>query len=100
MAFSKNAFVKLLKRTETIGIISVLLIIGISYWLFLYLQKDTEDGIRNNLFEQQKQRQLDSTRAISQHISSDLDSVMARLQGLTNSIYMGWLIFKQSYLEL
>jgi signal transduction histidine kinase len=88
MAFSKNAFVKLLKRTETIGIISVLLIIGISYWLFFYLQKDTEDDIRNNLFEQQKQRQLDSTRAISQHISSDLDSVMARLQGLANSIYL------------
>src|SRR5712691_1436821 len=88
MAFSKNAFVKLLKRTETIGIISVLLIIGISYWLFFYLQKDTEDDIRNNLFEQQKQRQLDTTRAISQHISSDLDSVMARLQGLANSIYL------------
>jgi hypothetical protein len=53
-----------------------------------YLQKDTEDDIRNSLFEQQEQRQLDSTKAISQHISSDLDSVMARLQGLANSIYL------------
>ncbi|MGB7954214.1 MAG: hypothetical protein WCF23_09555, partial [Candidatus Nitrosopolaris sp.] len=59
-----------------------------SYGLFFYLQKNTEDGIRNSLFEQQKQRQLDSTRAISQHISSDLDSVLARLQGLANSIYL------------
>jgi len=88
MAFSKNAIVKLLKRTEIIGIISILLIIGVSYWLFFYLQKGTEDGIRNSLFEQQEQRQLDSTKAISQHISSDLDSIMARLQGLANSIYL------------
>ena len=70
MAFSKNAIVKLLKRREIIGIISVLLIIGVSYGLFFYLQKGTEDGIRNSLFEQQEQRQLDSTKAISQHISS------------------------------
>jgi signal transduction histidine kinase len=88
MAFSINAIVKLLKRREVIGVISVLLIIGISYGLFFYLQKNTEDDIRNSLFEQQKQRQLDSTKAISQHISSDLDSVMARLQGLANSIYL------------
>ena len=88
MAFSKNAFVNLLKRREIIGIISILLIIAVSYGLFFYLQKGTEDSIRNRLFEQQEQRQLDSTRAISQHISSDLDSVMARLQGLANSIYL------------
>ena len=88
MAFSINAIVKPLKRREVIGVISVLLIIGISYGLFFYLQKNTEDDIRNSLFEQQKQRQLDSTRAISQHISSDLDSVLARLQGLANSIYL------------
>ena len=88
MAFSKNAIVKLLKRTEIIGIISIFLIIGVSYGLFFYLQKGTEDGIRNSLFEQQEQRQLDSTKAISQHISSDLDSIMARLQGLANSIYL------------
>ncbi len=88
MAFSKNAIVKVLKRTEITGIISVFLIIGLSYGLFFYLQKGTEDGIRNSLFEQQEQRQLDSTKAISQHIGSDLDSVMARLQGLANSIYL------------
>ena len=53
MAFSKNAFVMLLKRREIIGIISILLIIAVSYGLFFYLQKGTEDSIRNRLFEQQ-----------------------------------------------
>ena len=41
-----------------------------------------------SLLEQQKQRQLDSTKAISERISSDLDSIMSRLQGLANSVYL------------
>jgi signal transduction histidine kinase len=53
-----------------------------------YLQNITENNIKNRLFDQQKQKQLDSTKAISQHISSDFDSVMARLQGLANSAYL------------
>ncbi len=48
----------------------------------------TENNIKNRLFDEQNQKQLDSTKAISQHISSDLDLVMARLQGLANSAYL------------
>jgi hypothetical protein len=75
-------------RVKRLGIISIILIVGGSYALFFYLQNITENSIKNRLFDQQKQKQLDSTKAISQHISSDFDSVMARLQGLANSAYL------------
>ena len=87
MAFFKNA-INIFGRTKTIGVISIIAIIAISYGLFFYLQNATESNIRNSLFEQQKQRQLDSTKAISERISSDLDSIMSRLQGLANSVYL------------
>ena len=75
-------------RVKRLGIISVVLIVGASYSLFLFLQDATERNIKNSLFDQQKQKQLDATRAISEHISSDFGSVMARLQGLANSAYL------------
>ena len=53
--------------------------------MLFYLQNITENNIQNSLFDQQKQRQLEATKSISQHISSDLDSIMIRLQALANS---------------
>jgi signal transduction histidine kinase len=84
MAFKKYYSIFPL-NTKKITIISIILIIGISYGLFFYLQNNTENNIRNSLFDQQKQRQIDATEALSHHISSDLDSIMARLQMLANS---------------
>ena len=84
MAFKKYRSIFPL-NTQKITILSIILIIGISYGLFFYLQNNTEKNIRNSLFDQQKQRQIDATEALSHHISSDLDSIMARLQMLTNS---------------
>ena len=81
MVFLKNA-INIFGTTKTIGVIWIIAIIAISYGLFFYLQNATESNIRNSLFEQQKQRQVDSTKAISERISSDLDSIMSRLQGL------------------
>lgn len=72
---------------ETI-IVLIILITGVSYGLFFYLQNIAEVNIRHSLFEEQKDRQLESTRALSQHIASDLDSVMTRLYGLANSVYL------------
>ncbi|MDQ3869508.1 MAG: sensor histidine kinase, partial [Thermoproteota archaeon] len=72
-------------NTKKITILAIILIIGISYGLFFYFQNKTESDIRNSLFNQQKQRQIDATEALSHHISSDLDSIMARLQMLANS---------------
>src|SRR5918911_2206107 len=73
-------------KTKKLAIIAIVLIIVISYGLFFYLQNNTESNIRNSLFEQQKRRQIESTQALSRHISSDLDSIMARLQSLANSV--------------
>jgi len=75
-------------RVKRLGIVSIILIVGASYSLFFFLQDMTESNIKKSLFDQQKQKQLDATRAISEHISSDLGSVEARFQGLANSVYL------------
>src|ERR687886_524144 len=76
------------RKTKELANIFIISIIVISYGLFFYLQNNTENNIRSSLFEQQKQRQIESTQALSRHIGSDLDSVMARLQSLANSVYL------------
>jgi signal transduction histidine kinase len=76
------------RKAKEVAIVFIVLIIVVSYGLFFYLQNNTESNIRNSLFEQQKQRQIGSTLALSQHIGSDLDSIMARLQDLANSVYL------------
>ena len=75
-------------RAKAIAIISILLIISISYGLFFYFQDSTERIVKNNLFAQQRDRQIIATRDLSQHIASDLSLVTARLDGLSNSIYL------------
>ena len=84
MAFKKYRSIFPL-NTQKITILSIILIIGISYGLFFYLQNNTEKNIRNSLFESAKARQIDTKYSFSHSISSDLDSIMARLQMLTNS---------------
>ena len=71
-----------------IAIIIIALIVVISFALFFYIQAITEQSIRDNLFEQQRKRQMDSTQIISNHISSDLELVIAMMDGLANSLYL------------
>jgi hypothetical protein len=52
---------------------------------YFFLQTITENDIKNSLIQQQRQRQIESTKAVSQNIGSDLDSIMARLQMLARS---------------
>ena len=77
-----------LRHAKAIGIISIVLIIIISYSLFFYFQGITEYNVKKSLFEQQRERQMESTKAMAQHISSDLQSVMYILQGLADSTYL------------
>ncbi len=72
-------------KSLTIRIISI---ISISYGLFFYFQDIAESNIKNNLFAQQRDRQIEATRTHSQHIGSDLGLVEARLESLSNSIYL------------
>ncbi len=77
-----------------IGIVSVILISITSYGLFFYLQSINGQSIRENIFNSQLSRQLESTKAITQHIGSDLRLVVAMLQDLADSIYL-----QQGYLS-
>jgi signal transduction histidine kinase len=75
-------------RAKNIGIISIISVVGLSFFLFFYIQSITAAYIRTSLFEQQKQRQTQSTRSISEHIGSDLKLVLTMLDGLANSIFL------------
>ena len=59
-----------------------------SYGLFFYLQNITEENVKNSLFVQQRDRQIESTQAMGQHISSDLHWIMSILQGLSDATYL------------
>ena len=75
-------------RIKEIGIISIILIVVTTYGLFFYQENTTEQNIRQSLFVQQRDRQIESTKAMAQHISSELASVMSILQGLADSAYL------------
>ena len=75
-------------KAKPLAIASMVLIIALFYGIFFYLQNTTETNIRNSIFEQQKALQMQTTRALSQRISSDLSFMMARLQGLADSLYL------------
>ena len=71
-----------------LSIISMILIIIISYSLFYYQEKIAEENIKNEIFLQQRDEQIESTKVMAEHISSDLKLIMSVLQGLTDSIYL------------
>jgi signal transduction histidine kinase len=76
-----------LGRVKQIGIISIISIVILSYGLFFYVQGITENNVKNSLFEQQKDRQLESVIRISQNIESDINLMILMLDGLANSAY-------------
>jgi signal transduction histidine kinase len=76
-----------LGKVKQIGIISIISIVILSYGLFFYVQGITENNVKNSLFEQQKDRQLESVMSISQNIESDFSLMILMLDGLANSAY-------------
>ena len=66
-------------------IIAAVLIIIVPLSLYFHLQHETESSIRNSIFEQQKQNQIDSSKAIATHLESDIELIVSRLQGLASS---------------
>ena len=66
--------------------IAIGFVLVLSYFVYFLLQNATEDNIKKVLLDQQKQRQNETTRAISFHIASDFDSIIARLALIANSI--------------
>jgi signal transduction histidine kinase len=76
-----------LGEVKQIGVISIISIVILSYGLFFFVQGVTENNVRNSIFEQQKDRQLESVRGISQNIESDIRLVLLMLDGLASSAY-------------
>jgi hypothetical protein len=72
-------------NTRKATILSIVLIIAVSYGLFFYLQNNTETNIRKSLFERQREQQIESAEALSRHIGSDLDLIMSKSELLANS---------------
>ncbi len=80
----KESISKFFKVNNSIYTAAIFIVI-IPLILFFYLQQETEDSIRNSIFEQQKQVQIDSSRAIAHHMESDMELILSRLQGLAMS---------------
>ncbi len=74
-------------KVKKIGIISVILILSLSVGLLIYNQSITEESDRDRFIEEEKERQLESTKSISNHIQSDLNLVITMLDGLATSKY-------------
>ncbi|HEX6672162.1 MAG TPA: ATP-binding protein [Nitrososphaeraceae archaeon] len=74
------------RKRKEIGIISVLVIIISSFSLFFYQQKITEQNIKDSIFNQYKDRQIETTQIISERIESDLKLIMSILQGIADSV--------------
>ncbi|HJU78009.1 MAG TPA: sensor histidine kinase [Nitrososphaeraceae archaeon] len=71
-----------------IGVISVIIIAVASYGLFFYFQRVNEKSIRESIFEQELERQINSTKSVSQHVGSDLRLITSMLQDLADSLYL------------
>jgi signal transduction histidine kinase len=69
-------------------IISIIIINAVAFTFFVYFQQQTEQNIRDSMLEQQEKNQKDTTKALAQHISSDMSSILARLQGLSYSKFL------------
>jgi signal transduction histidine kinase len=70
----------LLKKPLAASIIISFLIFSIAFGSYFFFRGSAENNVRELLFEQQKQRQIENTKSLSEQIESDLDRVIMRLQ--------------------
>ncbi len=70
------------------GILTIILIMISSYTIFFYLQEESRNQIKLQLLEKQKERQLESTDKVADHIGSDLTLILSYLDGISNSKYL------------
>jgi signal transduction histidine kinase len=77
-------------------ILFITIIISISFLLFFYFHYQTEQSIKDNILAQQIQNQKDLGRSLAQHIQSDLNLIIAKLQGLASSSYLQREVFQST----
>lgn len=63
----------------------MILVLSLSYIIYFISQNDAEKDIKKTLKDQQVQRQLETNRAIAFHITSDFDSILARMNLIADS---------------
>jgi type II secretory pathway pseudopilin PulG len=68
-----------------LGIIVIILILSFSYLIYFVTQNSAERDIKNALITQQTERQLETNKAISVHIASDLNYILSRLNLIADS---------------
>lgn len=76
------------RNIRKIALVLIVLIVGFSFASLFFIQDITKHDIKTRIFEQQKERQMEYTKIISTHMSSDLERVVAMMNGLGNSIYV------------
>ncbi len=76
------------RNIRKITLVLIVLIVGFSFASLFFIQNITKQDIETRIFEQQKGRQTEYTKIISTHMSSDLERVIAMMNGLGNSIYV------------
>lgn len=76
------------RNIRKIALVLIVLIVGFSFASLFFIQDITKHDIETRIFEQQKGRQMEYTKIISTHMSSDLEKVIAMMNGLGNSVYV------------
>jgi signal transduction histidine kinase len=69
-----------LRRPLTFSIIISILIFSTAFGLYFSSKGSAEGSVREVLFEQQKQQQIEKTKSLSEQVQSDLDRVVMRLE--------------------
>lgn len=73
-------FLSHLRNPLLSSIIISILIFSLAFGLYFFSRGSAEDSIRELLFQQQKQEQIENTQSLSNRIESDLDRVVMRLE--------------------
>jgi sensor domain-cotaining protein len=76
------------RNIRKIALVLIVLIVGFSFASLFFIQDITKHDIETRIFEEQKIRQMEYTKIISTHMSSDLERVIAMMNGLGNSVYV------------
>jgi hypothetical protein len=76
------------RNIRKIALVLIVLIVSFSFASLFFIQDITKQDIETRIFEEQKGRQMEYTKIISTHMSSDLERVIAMMNGLGNSIYV------------
>ncbi|MGH9977754.1 MAG: cache domain-containing protein [Nitrososphaeraceae archaeon] len=76
------------RNIRKIALVLIVLIVGFSFASLFFIQDITKHDIETRIFEEQKGRQMEYTKIISTHMSSDLERVLAMMNGLGNSVYV------------